>query len=148
MAEHNRCPQCGGELPADAPQGLCPQCLMKLGLPTDAQAGPSKPASDAPTSATPPPGFTPPEPAELAEKFPQLEILELLGHGGMGAVYKARQKHLDRLVALKILSPHIGDDPAFAERFAREARSLAKLNHARIVSVYDFGQPRPSWSRL
>ncbi len=143
MAEERHCPQCGGELPADAPQDLCPQCLMKLGLPTDAgadKAGPSKAASDIPTSATPPPGFTPPEPAELAEKFPQLEILALLGHGGMGAVYKARQKHLDRLVALKILSPHISHDPAFAERFAREARSLARLNHTRIVSVYDFGQ--------
>jgi tRNA A-37 threonylcarbamoyl transferase component Bud32 len=113
---------------------------MKLGLPTDAGAGPSEAAGNAPTSATPPPRFTPPEPAELAEKFPHLEILALLGHGGMGAVYKARQKHLDRLVALKILSPDISHDPAFAERFAREARSLAKLNHTRIVSVYDFGQ--------
>jgi predicted Ser/Thr protein kinase len=145
MAEQRHCPQCGAELPADTPQGLCPQCLMKLGLPTDAQAdeaGLSKAPGSIPTSATPPPGFTPPEPAELATHFPQLEILGLVGHGGMGAVYKARQKHLDRLVALKILSPHIGHDPAFAERFAREARSLAKLNHTRIVSVYDFGQTK------
>ena len=47
----------------------------------------------------------------------------------MGAVYKARQKQLDRIVALKILPPGIGEDPAFAERFAREAKALAKLNH-------------------
>ena len=145
MAEERHCSECGGEVPADAPQGLCPQCLMKLGLPTGIEAGPAGAAGNVPTSPPPdggPPGFTPPEPAELAKQFPQLEILELLGHGGMGAVYKARQKHLDRFVALKILSPHISHDPAFAERFAREARSLARLNHTRIVSVYDFGQTK------
>ncbi len=57
----------------------------------------------------------------------------------MGAVYKARQKNLDRIVALKILPPGIGDDPAFAERFAREAKALAKLNHPGIVTLYEFG---------
>ena len=86
--------------------------------------------------------FTPPTPAELAPLFPDLEILELVGRGGMGVVYKARQKRLDRLVALKILSPKIGQDPAFAERFAREARAMAMLSHPHIVAVYDFGQRR------
>ncbi|MCJ7674627.1 MAG: serine/threonine protein kinase, partial [Sedimentisphaerales bacterium] len=84
--------------------------------------------------------FLPPEPAELARQFPQLDILELLGQGGMGAVYKARQRQLDRLVALKILSPQLVQDAAFAERFVREARSLARQNHPRIISVYDFGK--------
>ena len=72
--------------------------------------------------------------------FPDLEILELVGRGGMGVVYKARQKRLDRLVALKILAPKIGHDPAFAERFAREARAMAMLSHPHIVAVHDFGQ--------
>jgi serine/threonine protein kinase len=72
--------------------------------------------------------------------FPQLEILELLGHGGMGAVYKARQPKLDRLVALKIIRPEAAGDPAFAERFNREARLLARLSHPHIVAVYDFGE--------
>jgi hypothetical protein len=58
----------------------------------------------------------------------------------MGAVYKARQRGLDRLVALKILPPQISQDPAFAERFAREARALARLNHPNVVAVYDLGQ--------
>jgi tRNA A-37 threonylcarbamoyl transferase component Bud32 len=116
---------------------------MKLGLPTGAEA--NKPAvsadqGDVPTMTTPPAGFVPPSPAELTGQFPQLEILELLGQGGMGAVYKARQKQLDRLVALKILPTQIGRDEAFAERFTREARSLAKLNHPRIVSIHDFGR--------
>ena len=142
MAKERHCSECGGKLGADAPQELCPQCLMKLGLPTG--DGVSKPdaadmTSNGSSKNTPLSGFVPPEPAELAKQFPQLEILELLGQGGMGAVYKARQKQLDRLVALKILPPEVGRTEAFAERFAREARSLAKLNHPRIVSVYDFG---------
>ena len=142
MAEKMKCPKCGADLPANAPSGLCPQCLMKAGMNNsgkDKKAGPSELSSADTTSATPPGGFEPLEPKELAEKFPQLEIIELLGHGGMGAVYKARQKQLDRLVALKILPPEVGQNPAFAERFMREARSLAKLNHPEIVTVYDFG---------
>ena len=76
----------------------------------------------------------------MASYFPELEILDLVGRGGMGVVYRARQKRLDRLVALKILSPSVGKDPAFAERFTREALALARLNHPNIVAVYDFGQ--------
>jgi serine/threonine protein kinase len=87
--------------------------------------------------------YAAPTPAELASRFPDLEILEPLGRGGMGVVYKARQKQLDRLIALKILSPKIARDPAFAERFVREARAMAKLNHPHIVAVYDFGQMPP-----
>ena len=69
-----------------------------------------------------------------------LEILGLLGRGGMGAVYQARQIGLDRLVAIKILPPEYGLDPQFVERFTREAKTLARLSHPHIVSVYDFGQ--------
>lgn len=79
-------------------------------------------------------------PAELAPHFPHLEILECLGRGGMGVVYKARQKSLNRLVALKLLAPERVDNPQFAERFAKEAQALAALNHPHIVAVYDFGQ--------
>jgi tRNA A-37 threonylcarbamoyl transferase component Bud32 len=84
--------------------------------------------------------FVPPQPTELARFFPELEILELLGQGGMGAVYKARQRRLDRLVALKILPPDVARLPAFAERFTREAKTLARLNHPQIVTLYDFGE--------
>ena len=82
----------------------------------------------------------PPSPEELGRFFPQMEITRLLGRGGMGAVYQARQKQLDRTVALKILPPSVSQDPAFAERFAREARALAKLTHPHIVTLYEFGQ--------
>jgi serine/threonine protein kinase len=123
------CASCGKTLAADAPQGMCPECLMKAGFGT---------ASG--TEAGADPGFVPPAVETMAKYFPQLEILEFIGKGGMGAVYKARQPGLDRLVALKILPPRAGDDPGFAERFTREARALARLNHPNIVAVYDFGQ--------
>ncbi len=126
MTVHS-CPECQNPLPADAPAGLCPRCLMKRGLGSDTSG----------TTA----GYTPfaaPSVAELAVLFPQLEIIALLGQGGMGAVYKARQPGLDRLVALKIMPP--AADASFAERFTREARTLAKLNHPGIVTIFDFGQ--------
>lgn len=82
----------------------------------------------------------PPSRERVAAAFAQLEILELIGAGGMGAVYKARQPKLERFVALKVLSEELAVDPAFAERFGREARMLARLNHPNIVTVYDFGQ--------
>ncbi|GIW97265.1 MAG: hypothetical protein KatS3mg111_0598 [Pirellulaceae bacterium] len=84
--------------------------------------------------------FHPPTADELAPLFPTLEIIELLGAGGMGAVYKARQVGLDRLVALKILPDEFAHDMQFALRFTREARALARLNHPHIVSLYEFGQ--------
>ncbi|MHC4534923.1 MAG: serine/threonine-protein kinase [Planctomycetota bacterium] len=141
MAEKRSCPKCEAELPANAPEGLCPRCLLKSARQETKSAGnaDSEAASDVPTSATPPGRFVPPQPEELAGQFPHLEIIELLGQGGMGAVYKARQKQLDRLVALKILPPEVKQEAAFAERFTREARSLARLNHPYIVTVFDFG---------
>lgn len=128
------CPSCGKTLAPSAPKGLCQECLLKAGFPTGTESNsddPAKPQASA---------FVPPTPEELAPRFPQLEILELIGRGGMGAVYKARQVKLDRIVALKILPPTVGEDPAFAERFTREAKALAKLNHPGIVTLYEFGE--------
>jgi serine/threonine protein kinase len=91
-------------------------------------------ADDAPAAQPPLP------PEQIAPFFPQLEILECLGRGGMGVVYKARQKTLNRLVALKLLAPERVQDAKFAERFTHEAQALAALNHPNIVTIYDFGQ--------
>ncbi len=138
MNAEQTCPACQRPLPDNAPQGLCPQCLMKGGLPSGMEIGAATTASD--------PGragderFVPPTVEEIARFFPQLEVLAFIGQGGMGAVYKARQKQLDRVVALKILPPGIGDDAAFAERFGREAKAMAKLSHPGIVTIHDFGQ--------
>jgi tRNA A-37 threonylcarbamoyl transferase component Bud32 len=123
------CPRCGASLAQGSVDGLCAKCLGALNfvadtvLPDDAAAA-----------------LPPPRPEEIAAHFPQLEIIEVLGRGGMGVVYKARQKALGRLVALKLLAPERVADAQFAERFAHEAKALATLNHPSIVTVYDFGQ--------
>jgi len=121
-----KCPQCGATLSEGALEGLCPACLLKEGT---AETGTQ------PESAP----FRPPTVEDVARLFPQLEILSLLGKGGMGAVYKARQPALDRFVALKILPPQAATGPGFAERFTREARALARLIHPNIVAVHEFG---------
>src|SRR5580765_6437297 len=123
-----KCPQCGATLPTGALEGLCPTCLLKQGAAADTSASPEAFA------------FQPPTIEEVARLFPHLEILAFVGKGGMGAVYKARQPSLDRLVALKILPPQAASGPGFGERFAREARALAKLSHPNIVAIYEFGQ--------
>src|SRR5436309_2744155 len=130
MTQLQSCRRCEAEVAADAPEGLCPACLLRQVIDGRQET------EDHAAARSPARGFVPPAPAELALHFPQLEILALLGQGGMGAVYKARQKKLDRLVALKVLPPEVARDPAFAERFTREARSLARLNHPQIVTVH------------
>jgi serine/threonine protein kinase len=110
--------------------------MLKVGLGSEAGTG-VEPESG---QATGPHQHLTPDVSKLAELFPQLEIIECLGRGGMGVVYKARQPKLDRWVALKILAPEKEDSPGFAARFSREARALARLSHSHIVAVHDFGQ--------
>ncbi len=87
-----------------------------------------------------PVAWEPESPEDLAGLLPRYEIIRLLGRGGMGAVYEARQNDLGRRVALKILPPELGADEAFAERFRREARALGRLEHGNILEVYEFGE--------
>jgi tRNA A-37 threonylcarbamoyl transferase component Bud32 len=77
---------------------------------------------------------------DIAAAFPDLEIQDLIGHGGMSAVFRARQPKLDRVVALKVLPKSLAAMPGFAERFTREGRVLARLSHPNIVTVHDFGE--------
>jgi serine/threonine protein kinase len=88
--------------------------------------------------AEPPAGL--PKTAELQALFPEFHVTGLIGRGGMGAVYQAYDPRLDRHVALKVLPPHLHHDPTFAERFARECRTLARLQHPHILTVHDFGE--------
>ena len=123
------CSHCGRPLPENPPGGLCPACLIGLNLRTETAFTDDEAAAQPPLP-----------PAQIAPHFPQLEIIQCLGRGGMGVVYQARQKTLNRFAALKLLAPERVRDPKFAERFVREAQALAALNHPNIVTIYDFGQ--------
>ena len=126
------CPQCGMKLAADVPGGLCPRCVMAMNLsPETLQTGASHPISGGPAQLSL---------KTLQEKLPQFEALEFLGRGGMGMVYKARQKALDREVAIKVLASEWQGDSGFAARFEREAKTLAQMSHPNIVTVHDFGE--------
>ena len=127
------CPQCQQPLPNNAPEGLCPQCLLRA-----AAAPPSEPQVVTTSGGGGVVDIG--DPVAVGKCLPQFEIHELLGRGGMGVVYKARQKQLDRVVALKILPPSDANTTDFVARFTREARSLAKLSHPNIVTVHDFGE--------
>ena len=121
-----KCPTCGAALDAENVSG-CPGCLMLAALqPTHHTEGADRP---------PPPSL-----AAVSAAFPLLEVLELIGQGGMGCVFKARQPQLNRFVALKILPEALSRDAAFAARFTREAQALAALSHPNIVTIHDFGQ--------
>lgn len=113
--------------PITDPLQGCPHCLFQLavGIGTVERAYAS---------------FTPPSLEDLSRLMPDFEFLELIGRGGMGAVYKVRQVRLDRIAALKVLPPERASDPNFVERFFREAQALAQLVHPGIVAVYDMGQ--------
>lgn len=125
------CPKCGAEVPTDFARRLCPKCLLAgaaTALASDATLQEQALEEDVPSLDA------------IREAFPQLEICELIGRGGMGYVFKARQTQLDRLVALKLLTSKLAHSPQFTERFNREGRFLARLNHPNIVSVFDFGR--------
>lgn len=127
MSQSQSCKQCGATLPPGHDTSKpCPRCLLALGRDLGARSVPTK-AGRAPAID------------ELQPFFENLVIEELVGQGGMGAVYRARHKELDRNVALKVLTV-VDDDPAFDERFAREARAMASLNHPNIAAVHDFGK--------
>jgi serine/threonine protein kinase/tetratricopeptide (TPR) repeat protein len=132
IANQRTCPTCGAGLDGGTAAGLCPRCLFAAALETTngGSAAGSRDRSDPPA----------PSPAELAADFPELEIVELIGRGGMGAVYKARQPALDRWIALKILFPSPGSDAAFTERFSREAQAMGKLAHPGIVMIHGLGR--------
>ncbi|MGZ0163000.1 MAG: serine/threonine-protein kinase [Planctomycetales bacterium] len=138
MNQLRTCPECGTTITETSEAELCPGCLLKMAT-NDSVVDPDFEQTQI-TPKKKKQRFEAPEADEMNALFPNLEILELIGRGGMGAVYKARHPDLDRFVAVKILPREIQGDPGFGDRFLREARTLAKLNHPNIVAVYDFGQ--------
>ena len=125
-----KCPECSTPVVDELPGGLCPACLMAAARRSNPTYGETEGMSQR---------IDPPRPEKLDAFFPELEIIELIGTGGMGAVYKAKQKNLDRLVALKIFL--FRDlESQITDRFKREAKALAKLAHQNIVTIHDFGK--------
>lgn len=135
------CPGCGKSIEDDSPGEYCVLCMLKLAAsetdPFDAAEEEKTGRKEQKDEDTCDNG---PDFEEIRRAFPQFEISGLIGKGGMGSVYKARQAKLNRYVALKILSSKIPHQGRFAERFLREAQILAKLNHPNIVTVHDFGE--------
>ena len=140
MSDPLHCTTCGQPLPSDAPAGICPNCLFRRGLDSETfEWQGAQPGAAAPE---------PPLPAELAAYFPQLEILSCLGRGGWEWCIRRGRSRSTGSWRFKILAPEREKDPAFAERFAREALVLARLNHPHIVTIHDFGQAGPYYFLL
>ena len=135
MPEAHLCPHCGTETPADAPEGLCPECLLR------------PMATDPPNGCRPAPilELFPVEPgeAQATERLQQIgryQIEKVLGQGGFGVVYRAHDDELHRQVAIKVPLRERVSKPEDVEAYLTEARTVASLDHPHIVPVFDVGR--------
>jgi len=129
-----KCPRCGHQFETQIAPELkdsCPKCLAEMIMNQSA-------TTKDPNETVAYEGED--HPLKINSIFAGMKIIELLGKGGMGFVYKAHQLNLHRDIALKVLAPKLANSPEFTSRFQREAKALAQLNHANVVQVFDHGK--------